>query len=84
MNLRIQVPANLEAILRQRAEQEGVPVESFVLQAVTERLAETEQSGHQGTAEEFSSWLRQWANSFPKLETAVDDSRDGIYGSRGE
>ena len=47
VNLRIEVPANLELLLKQRAEQAGVPVESFVLQAVTDRLAE----GHIG---EFS------------------------------
>jgi hypothetical protein len=84
VNLRIEVPASLEPLLRERAHQAGVPVESFVLQAVTERLAGTEQIGTQGTAEEFSNWLGQWANSFPRLSAAIDDSRDSIYDGRGE
>ncbi len=76
MNLRIEVPANLELLLKERAQQAGVPVESFVLQAVTEHLAETQ--AHESTlnADEFSLWLRRWADRFPKLDHVIDDSRD--------
>jgi hypothetical protein len=84
VNLRIEVPANLELLLNERAQQAGVPVESFVLQAVTERLAESEATDSAINAEEFSLWLRQWADRFPKLDHAVDDSRDSIYAGRGE
>ena len=84
MNLRIEVPANLELLLKQRAQQAGVPVESFVLQAVTDRLAEADATDSSVTVEEFSLWLRQWADRFPKLDNAVDDSRDSIYAGRGE
>ena len=84
VNLRIEVPANLELLLKERAQQAGVPVESFVLQAVTERLAESETTDSSINAEEFSLWLRQWADRFPKLDHAVDDSRDSIYAGRGE
>lgn len=84
VNLRIEVPANLELLLKERAQQAGVPVESFVLQAVTERLAESETTDSSINAEEFSLWLRQWADRFPKLDLAVDDSRDSIYAGRGE
>jgi hypothetical protein len=84
VNLRIEVPANLELLLKERAQQAGVPVESFVLQAVTERLAESEVSDSTMNAEEFSLWLRQWADRFPKLDHVVDDSRDSIYAGRGE
>lgn len=84
VNLRIEVPANLELLLKQRAQQSGVPVEAFVLQAVTERLAETEGRESSVSAEEFSLWLRQWSGRFPKLGHVVDDSRDSIYAGRGE
>ena len=84
VNLRIEVPANLELLLKERAQQAGVPVESFVLQAVTERLAESETTNSAVNAEEFSLWLRQWADRFPKLDHAVDDSRNSIYAGRGE
>jgi hypothetical protein len=84
VNLRIEVPASLELLLRERAQQAGMPVESFVLQAVVDRLAEADQSSSSIDAEEFSNWLHQWASSFPKLQTSIDDSRDTIYGGRGE
>lgn len=84
VNLRIEVPANLEVLLKERAQQAGVPIESFVLQAVTERLAEPETTDSSIDAEEFSIWLRQWADRFPKLDHVVDDSRDSIYAGRGE
>ncbi len=57
VNLRIEVPANLELLLKERAQQAGVPVESFVLQAVTERLAESEANDSTMNAEEFSLCL---------------------------
>lgn len=84
MNLKIEVPANLEPLLRERAAQAGVPVESFVLQAVTEQLAATDAPGAAIGAEEFSAWLRQWAAQFPKLDHEIDDSRESIYAGRGE
>ena len=84
MNLRIEVPANLELLLKERAQQAGVPVESFVLQAVTERLAESETTDSSINAEEFSLWLTQWADRLPKLDHPVDDSRESIYEYRRE
>lgn len=84
MNLRIEVPANLELLLKERAQQAGVAVESFVLQAVTDRLAEAEPTDSSMNAEEFSLWLQQWADRFPKLDYVVDDSRESIYAGRGE
>ena len=84
MNLKIEVPANLELILKERAQQAGVPVELFVLQAVTDRLAESESPVSSVNAEQFSLWLTQWSDRFPKLEQIVDDSRDSIYAGRGE
>lgn len=84
VNLRIEVPADLELLLKERAQQAGVPVELFVLQAVTTRLAEGEMKDCAIDAEEFSLWLRQWADRFPKLEHSVDDSRESIYAGRGE
>ena len=84
MNLKIEVPANLELLLKERAQRAGVPVELFVLQAVTDRLAESESPVSSVNAEQFSLWLAQWSDRFPKLEQIVDDSRDSIYAGRGE
>lgn len=79
MNLQIEVPANLELKLQERAQQAGVAVETFVIQAVAEQLAETEAPDKRMDAEEFSLWLRQWADRFPKLDLVVDDSRESFY-----
>jgi hypothetical protein len=84
MNLRIEVPSNLEPLLRKRAEEEGVPVEAIVLAAVTDKLENTTSFSPDYTADQFSSWLRAWADRFPKLDVLIDDSCKSIYEGRGE
>lgn len=84
VNLKIQLPDNLEAILKEHARRAGVPVESIVIQALTEGLSDLTQPDNHATADEFSTWLREWANKFPKLDHPIDDSRDSIYAGRGE
>jgi hypothetical protein len=84
MNLRIEVPSNLELLLRERAEEEGVPVEAIVLAAVTDKLRNTTAASPSYTADQFSTWLVAWANRFPKLDNVIDDSRESMYEGRGE
>jgi hypothetical protein len=84
MNLRIEVPSNLELLLRKRAEEEGVPVEAIVLAAVTDKLVPHTASLTECTPDQFSAWLRTWADRFPKLDVLIDDSRESIYEGRGE
>lgn len=36
------------------------------------------------TAEEWIARLREWAESHPKREIVIDDSRESIYEGRGE
>lgn len=84
MNLRIEVPSNLELLLRKRAEEEGVPVEAIVLAAVTDKLGNTTATSPDYTVDQFSTWLRAWADRFPKLDVVIDDSRESIYEGRGE
>ncbi len=79
MNLQIEVSANLERKLQERAQQAGVSIETFVLQVVSEHLAETEAPAKRMDPEEFSLWLRHWAERFPKLDQVVDDSRESFY-----
>ena len=89
MNLRIEVPANLESLLRLRAKEAGVNVESYVLNTISERLAcvptecvPPEESDL--SAEQFSQWITKWANQFPTSDGQIDDSRESIYAGRGE
>ncbi len=84
MNIKINLPDKLESILRERAAKEGVPIESFVIQAVTDRLADSNVDTNPISTSNFSQWLREWSSRFPKLGQRVDDSRESIYAGRGE
>jgi hypothetical protein len=79
MNLRIEVPSNLELLLRKRAEEDGVPVEEIVLAAVTDKLGTPNTVSPDYTADQFLTWLNAWADRFPKSDVLIDDSRESIY-----
>lgn len=84
MNIKINLPDELESILRERAAKEGIPIESFVIQAVAERLANSDDDEAPIPISSFPLWLREWSSRFPKLDQPVDDSRESIYAGRGE
>lgn len=84
MNIKIQLPVELEAVLRERAAKEGVPIESYVIQAISERLADSHVDETPSSTSRFSDWLREWSSRFPKLDRPIDDSRESIYSGRGE
>ena len=84
MNLQIKLSQDVETLLVLRAKEAGVAVESYVLDAVKDRLCENQQATVGLSAEQFSEWLSKWAHQFPKLESQVDDSRDSIYAGCGE
>lgn len=89
MTLQIELPIALEAELLARAAAEGKEVSSFVIEAVTERLAaaaempESRQTTVRSAAE-FEQWLQAWADLHPRTGRPVDDSRESIYAGRGE
>lgn len=83
MEIKIQLPHKLAAILKERANRTGASVESIVIQTLTEQLSELTPPNSQATADEFSASLRDWANKFPKLNHAIEDGRDSIYSGRG-
>jgi hypothetical protein len=84
MNIKINLPDELESILRERAAKAGIPIESYVIQAVAERLADSDEDENPVSTSNFSQWLRDWSSRFPKLDQPVDDSRESIYAGRGE
>lgn len=84
MNLRIELPEELEATLREQAKRAGIAVESFILQLIRERLIDSPPSGSPQSASAFSEWLHQWANRFPLRGHPIDDGRESIYSGRGE
>ncbi len=87
MVLNLNLTPELEAKLREQAAAIGEPLEAFVLQAVQEKLLIDEDSSDQNESPSHEHWmteLRAWASSHSPVIYFVDDSRDGIYGNRGE
>lgn len=79
MILRIQVTENLEGLLKARAEEMGLPVETLVLQTRADYLASPNTVSKKGNSQQFNQWLRDWAEQFPTLNQPVDGSRESIY-----
>lgn len=86
MNVSVHIPAEIESALKRRAQAAGQDVATFVQFAVTEKLAEPEEPvpAKRLSPEEFSRRLRSWIDLHPKLDHAIDDSRESIYEGRGE
>ena len=85
MNLKLDLPEEMEAKIRERVASTGQDVESFVLEAVGEKLAE--QSVASRARPQSNDWrtkIHKLIDLHPKLSHDVDDSRESIYAGRGE
>ena len=85
----LNIPLTTESLvtLRARAAAEGKDIESFVRDAIEEKLASGNGEALQCTtisAEEWCARLDAWIASFPRVPHRVDDSRESIYAERGE
>jgi len=85
MNLTLNLTPETEARLRQQASLSGRSPEQVIIEALQEKLAleaETEASQSPATRlTEFRAWLASHPSS---AATVLDDSRESIYGNRGE
>lgn len=89
----LNLPPAVEQQLKERATRIGQTLEEY-LQRLALREAEGSEPALSGPAiaypPEFSSpadWvraLREWAESHPRVEHFVDDSRESIYAGRGQ
>lgn len=84
MQLRIELPANLETVLRHRAALSGKDLASYVEEVVRGSVAEDDETAYQMSPDEFARRLDQWIALHPVLDHVVDDSRESIYAGRGE
>jgi hypothetical protein len=86
MNLNIDLPAEIEGTLREQAAAAGQDVPTFVREILTERLAQevATESPRTASHEEFMDKLRRIIDLHPVSTWMVDDSRESIYGGRGE
>jgi uncharacterized protein (DUF1778 family) len=86
MTLDLQFSPEAEAEIRAQAAAAGQDVEAFVLQAVSEKLADTEPR-QPIASQDDARWLEQLQALIarhPVVTHFVDDSRDSIYAGRGE
>ena len=83
MNLVVYLPADLEAIIKKRAEQSGDDLPTYVLQTLrgsSEEAALTNMVSDEQFAASIERLRAIHANANPNF----DDSRDSIYAGRGE
>ncbi len=88
MTIRISLPAEIEAKLRERAAAEGKDPFALALEAVEEKLG-LRISGRPDTAARIAAWERFVAGMRGLTETLpsgqrIDDTREAIYQGRGE
>lgn len=86
MTVNLTIPLETEAKIRARAAASGQDVESYVLQAVAEKLAEAESQSAlpSRNGQEWTEKLRACVDLHPAATHFVDDSRESIYAGRGE
>jgi hypothetical protein len=90
MTIRISLPADIEAKLRERAAAEGKDPAALALEAVQEKLGGGNAvSGRPSAAERIAAWERFVAGMCGWTQTLlfghrVDDTREAIYQGRGE
>jgi hypothetical protein len=89
MTLNLQLSPDAEAKLREQAAAAGQDVQTFVLEAVEDRLAAEQQDSDSSARRsgDHRAWLeklRAWTALHPVVSHFVDDSRESIYGNRGE
>jgi predicted transcriptional regulator len=88
MSVTIPFPPDIEAKLRERAAASGKDVDSFVREAVEEKLGLTvlTAKSEEQWAGEFAAWMREVASrsSNYSADYIADDSRESIYEGRGE
>lgn len=83
MNLVINLPTDLEGIIRKRAEQAGLDIPTYVLQTL--RVADLDQAGDASISnEQFEASLKRLGEIHASVPAQFDDSRESIYEGRGE
>jgi hypothetical protein len=89
MTLHIPLSQETEAMLRQKAQAAGTDVEGFVRQVIEEQLmTRNDAQSTPSTPRSHDQWIERfdaWVNSHPiRPNVNLDDSRERIYGGRGE
>jgi uncharacterized protein (DUF1778 family) len=86
MTLELQLSAEAEAKIRAQAAATGQDTAAFVLEAVSEKIADAE-SRQPIPTQDDTEWLRKLHAAIARHPVSthfVDDSRESIYAGRGE
>jgi hypothetical protein len=93
MSVTLELPPAIEQQLKERAARVGQTLEEFLRGLALHALAES-RPDMLGPAltypagilsiEERSKAIRAWADSHPRIDHCVDDSRETLYAGRGE
>lgn len=92
MTIILNLPTDVEQQLKKRAARDGQTVEEYLQKIAALQAALPDGSAAASalayppgfSAEERSKAIRDWAESHPRVEHFVDDSRESIYAGRGE
>lgn len=83
MNLKIDLPADLEAIIRKLAEQAGLDIPTYVVQAL--RIFDLDQTADTFISnEQFEASLQRLSEIHASAPAQFDDTRESIYEGCGE
>ena len=78
MTLALNLPADLEAIIKKRAEQAGLDIPAYVLQTL--RVSDLEPAGESSISnEQFEASLNRLREIHANASPTFDDSRDSMY-----
>jgi hypothetical protein len=86
VTLELELSPETEAKVRQLAASTGKNIEAIVLEALAEKLDETDSQPSRPslTQQEWREKLRAFIDLHPVVSHFVDDSRESIYAGRGE
>ncbi len=83
MSITLHLAPDVEQRLREKAARGGQSVEEYILR-LTGGVLPTESSPGPLTTEEWLAEFKTWVASHANWPTDIDDSRESIYGGRGE
>ena len=83
MHVEIEIPDEIGRVLKKRAAAAGTDLTTFVGQVVVESAKEDQSDTHSSTnVDDFIRRQAAWVALHPRLDHAIDDSRETIYAGR--
>ncbi|HMO16318.1 MAG TPA: hypothetical protein PKD64_19230 [Pirellulaceae bacterium] len=84
MNISINLPDNVKAILEERAAASGKNIEAYILDTIYSEIGGSLSHPESKRVFDFEAWLEKARQLVPDSSGYVDDTRESIYAGRGE